>query len=612
MAAVAWMVGADTRTMASSHRGRRQKNVASSPKETGVAASELALEVASLRERVAELEAGATLGLNWREIPEDVERLLADQVPVFTHVKSLDVKGGRPSDSAHILIEGDNLHALYTLRATHRGRVDVIYIDPPYNTGKEFIYNDKLIDKDNRWRHSAWLSFMHKRLELGRDLLAETGLIFISIDDNEQARLKLLCDAVFGASNFVVCAPTIMNLKGNQDQFGFAGTHEYTIVYAKDISLASIGAFAVDEEAVFDEWQEDEHGWWKQGAGLKATGVDGARSKRPNLWYPLYVAKDGTYVSPKRRHNSDDEVWPITNGQEMRWRWSSAMAEEKGYDLIASGASPTWTIYKKQRPELGNMPSKKPKSTLYKAGYSTTNGTNTLKAVLGDRVFPNPKPVDLIKDLISIAAPKDKSVVLDFFAGSGTTLQAVAQLNAEDDGNRLCILVTNNENAICREVTQPRCKAVLTGKWQVGTRDPLPGSLRFYATSFLKRHTSPDRMRVDVATQTVELVAVREMAAGVRRVSDDLSMVYGAGRSVAVAPTIDADHEAVYARAEQEVRAGDERHAYLFTWSDYDIEPEVAALWPGWHVQPLPAEMLAELRKLAPMRTLFDDEQGAS
>jgi adenine-specific DNA-methyltransferase len=168
------------------------------------------------RAPLARNESGEKLGLVWRDIPEDVEILLRDEIPVLIHEKELDVPGAIPSDQAHILIEGDNLHALHVLQATHRGKVDVIYIDPPYNTGNEFRYNDKIIDKENPWRHSAWLSFMSKRLSLARELLAESGVIVISIDDNEQARLRLLCDEVFGASNFVVSAPTVMNLKGNQ------------------------------------------------------------------------------------------------------------------------------------------------------------------------------------------------------------------------------------------------------------------------------------------------------------------------------------------------------------------------------------------------------------
>ena len=295
------------------------------------------VELLSLRKRLADLETQRDLGLTWRQIPEAVEEKLVSEIPVLVYEPSLDIPGSIPSVSPHVLIEGDNLHALHVLQATHRGQVDAIYIDPPYNTGNEFRYNDKIIDKENPWRHSAWLSFMSKRLSLARELLTESGVIVISIDDNEHARLRLLCDEVFGASNFVVSAPTVMNLKGNQDQLGFAGTHEYTIVYARDIATVQLGKFSVDEEAVMDEWQEDEHGWWKQGAGLKATGEDGQRSKRPNLWYAMYVARDGSYVSPVRKKASDDEVWPITNGQEMSWRWSAMNRRGCQY----AGCSPT-------------------------------------------------------------------------------------------------------------------------------------------------------------------------------------------------------------------------------------------------------------------------------
>ncbi len=565
-----------------------------------------------MRQRLAELERGQKLGLVWRDIPEDVETKLRDELPVLVHEKELDVPGANPSDSPHVLIEGDNLHALHVLQATHRGRVDAIYIDPPYNTGNEFRYNDKIIDRENPWRHSAWLSFMSKRLTLARELLADTGLIAISIDDNEQARLRLLCDEVFGASNFVVCAPTVMNLKGNQDQLGFAGTHEYTIVYAKNVVQAALGKFAVDEEAVLDDWQQDGYGWWKQGAGLKATGANGPRTKRPNLWYAMYVAKDGSYVSPTRRKASDDEVWPITSGQEMSWRWSAATAGEKDYDLIASGASPNWTIYKKQRPELGDMPSKKPKSTLYRPEYSSTNGTNTLKRVLGDRVFPNPKPVDLIKDLVRITCPNENGVILDFFAGSGTTLQAVAELNLEDGGCRQCILVTNNEEAICREVTVPRTKAVLTGQWSDGKHTPAPGSLVFFRTDFVKRSKSPDRMRTEIARHTVDLVAVKESTARTVSRNATLAVLKGAAKTVAVVPGLDPDHAELRKAAEKKVEDGDKKIVYLFTWSDHGVEEEVAALWPGWEVSPLPAEMLAALRRLAPPARLFDDLGGAS
>ncbi|MFZ7308406.1 DNA methyltransferase, partial [Avibacterium avium] len=131
-------------------------------------------------------------------------------------------------------MQGDNLHSLKILEKTHRNKIDVIYIDPPYNTGnKDFIYNDRYVDNNDGYRHSKWLSFMSKRLEIAKNLLSKQGVIFISIDDNEQAQLKLLCDEIFGENNFIAELPTIMNLKGNQDEFGFAGTHEYTLCYAR-------------------------------------------------------------------------------------------------------------------------------------------------------------------------------------------------------------------------------------------------------------------------------------------------------------------------------------------------------------------------------------------
>jgi len=139
---------------------------------------------------------------------------------------------------------------------------------------------------------------MYRRLKIARDLLKKDGVIFISIDDNELAQLKLLCDAIFNENNFIAILPTIMNLKGNQDQFGFAGTHEYTLVYAKNKLLAKINEFDVEEEEVFEKWEQDEIGFYKKGAGLKATGADARREKRPNMWFPVFVTNDdNVYVS---------------------------------------------------------------------------------------------------------------------------------------------------------------------------------------------------------------------------------------------------------------------------------------------------------------------------
>ena len=166
--------------------------------EVAMSLDEAIAEMTRLQRRIHKLEGQGDFGLVWEDMPEAVEQLLVSEVPVLASVPSLGVKGALPNEAPHVLIEGDNLHALHTLQATHRNSVDLIYIDPPYNTGQGFIYNDKIIDRENTYRHSAWLSFMEKRLLLARDLLKDTGLIFISIDDNEQPNLLLLCHQIFG------------------------------------------------------------------------------------------------------------------------------------------------------------------------------------------------------------------------------------------------------------------------------------------------------------------------------------------------------------------------------------------------------------------------------
>lgn len=232
-------------------------------------------------------------GLHWIDVPEVFEKEAENKIPVLIEDKSKAIKNadGKPT---HILIEGDNYHALTCLNYTHAGKIDVIYIDPPYNTGSDgFTYKDarfmtefpngKPVPKDDPLRHSTWLSFMDKRLRLAKNLLSDKGVIFISIDDNEQANLKLLCDQIFGEKNFIGTLSTIMNLKGNQDEFGFAGTHEYTLVYCNNINFAKIGVFLLSEsDEEYHEWECDEIGFYKKGANLKSTGVNAPREKRPN------------------------------------------------------------------------------------------------------------------------------------------------------------------------------------------------------------------------------------------------------------------------------------------------------------------------------------------
>ncbi len=376
----------------------------------------------------------------------------------------------------NLMIEGDNLEVLKLLQKTYAGKVKLIYIDPPYNTGKDFVYPDNFTDSIQNYLeltgqveggrkissntdasgrfHTDWLNMMYPRLKLAKSLLKENGLIFVSVDDNELDNTLKLLEELFGEENWLGTLPTIMNLKGNQDTYGFAGTHEYTVVFAKSKSSSLLFDFPLDEEEL-DEWFEDNRGHYKKGATLKRTGVDAPRSERPNGWFPIFVKPDkSVYVSEddRARNNEDLAIWPISNGIEVSWRWSKNKVRDEAFDIIVSGENGELSLYKKQRPTLGDLPSKKPKSIFYKPAYSSGNGTAEMEEIFGQKVFnPAPKPLQFLKDILVIASDMD-DVVLDFFAGSGSIFQSVMELNALDGKRRKFIgvqipqLLDNNDS----------------------------------------------------------------------------------------------------------------------------------------------------------------------
>ena len=375
----------------------------------------------------------------------------------------------------NLIIHGDNLKALKALLPRYANRIRCIYIDPPYNTGNEgWAYNDNVnsplmqkwlsengpVDNEDLERHDKWLCMMWPRLHLLKELLAENGVIFVSIDDNELHHLRMLMDEIFGAANFIACLPTVMNLKGNNDEFGFAGTHEYTFSWAKNRTVAEIGEFLLEDEDL-ESWLIDDHGYYKKGANLKATGVNAPRPKRPNLYYPIFV-NERNELSCVANPNSDngDKILPITNGEEMSWRWSKEKVCAESHNIIVDRSESGINLFKKQRPSLGDLPTKKPKSLFYKPEYSSGNGTAALKQIFGSKIFNNPKPVHLLADLIKLSTNQD-AIILDSFAGSGTTAHAVLALNKEDGVNRKLILIECEDYA--DTITAERVRRVING-----------------------------------------------------------------------------------------------------------------------------------------------------
>lgn len=469
---------------------------------------------------------GKKYGLVFEEHCEKIDELLEENAPVLVEQEDLFIDSG---GEMNFLIEGDNLAALKLLEKTHKGKIDVIYIDPPYNTGnKDFIYDDDYVDEEDSFRHSKWISFMKNRLFLAKDLLKEDGILFVSIDDNEQSSLKTFCDSLF---QFVSVLPTVMNLKGNQDEYGFAGTHEYTLVYVKNKSKAVFGEFPLDEEEIESDWIEDEIGFYKKGATLKRTGNDAPREKRPYGYYPILINNsdmsvcsiteeeykkiynnekkefNDTYVNELKQKYENENfsfILPQADGVKTSWRWQFKKTVREKNEIIVTKGMDGFSLYKKQRPELLDIPSKKPKSLLYKPQYSSGNGTSQLKDILLEKKFNNPKPIELIQDFLLISTKKN-STILDFFAGSGTTGHAVMKLNAEDGGNRKFILCTNNENNICQDVTYQRLKTVITGKRKDGSDydENYKASLKYFKIDYLP---IKDKMYYEYADELLEHV----------------------------------------------------------------------------------------------------------
>ena len=479
---------------------------------------------------VAGIKDGAErFGLMWAGKSKAVEALQAPSMAALAP----DMENSVNWDTAeNVFIEGDNLEVLKLLQKAYNDQVKLIYIDPPYNTGNDFVYNDdfsqplkhylevtgQVDGEGNRLvantevsgrKHSNWLSMMYPRLVFARNVLTEDGLIFISIDDNEVVGLRRLLDEIFGEENFLGQLPTVMNLKGNNDEFGFAGVHEYTIVYARNLSKVQLGEFLVDEEGL-EKWEEDDFGQFKVGANLKATGQNAPRSKRPNLFFPLYVSNDGR-VSTSRVNNDDQEILPLTNDEEMSWRWSKDKFTKEPHNVIVSHSLTGVSIYKKQRPEIGDVPTRKPKSLLYHPSYSSGNGTQQIKALFnGETPFSHPKPLQLIQDFILLANDK-QAIVMDFFAGSGTTAHAVYAQNLQDGGNRKYVLINIPEstdgNVSCQrlglkkvsDVTRARITAVANQReeWlSKGLR-----SLVLGPTSFITQNTSG--LQVELLAETI-------------------------------------------------------------------------------------------------------------
>lgn len=353
----------------------------------------------------------------------------------------------------NLYIEGDNIDALKLLMNEYKNKVKMIYIDPPYNTGKNMLYNDKYGDK--YCKHTNWLNMMYPRLILARDLLSDDGVIFISIDDNEVANLKKICDEIFGNENFINCLTIIRHAAGAPDSKFYGVMHDYALCYSKKINNIVFKCFELTEEQKMEFKNCDEIGYYKEIA-LQRGGGDSKREDRPNLYYPIYYNSLTNKLSLENdMSNHTFEITPkLSNGEDGRWRWGKEkFLQCCDTELFVKNINGLYKIYAKIRLNIGidEQKTMRPGTLFYNNKYLSIYGSKIVKVLFNDKIFLYPKSHTLIIDFMR-SFVNSQDLILDFFSGSATTAHAVMQLNAEDGGKRKFIMVQIPEK--CDEKTE--------------------------------------------------------------------------------------------------------------------------------------------------------------
>lgn len=417
--------------------------------------TDLNKELEDLKMQIKKLQKN-NLGIVFEDKPEDVLKQCQNNVPVLSEVKSRRIISGDHQNN--LLIEGDNYHALCVLNYTHKKSVDLVYIDPPYNTGaKNWKYNNDYVDGEDEYRHSKWLSLMRHRLTLAKNLLKDDGVLICAIDENEQAHLSVLLEQIFPAHDQHTVT-VIHNPKGVQGN-NFSYTHEYAI-FVVPKNKKTIGDRSLDEDEIYV-------------SNLRNWGNESERTDAKNCFYPIIVSSGNIIgfgdvadddVHPKSSNEKQKDgsiyIWPIDeNGVERKWRYARQSVEEIK-DILEVKETRGGVIQVMIAKDYGTY-----KTVWTDKRYDASEyGTKLLREIIPNCDFDFPKSLYTVYDcLFAVVGDRPNAIVLDFFAGSGTTGHALLEMNKADNGNRKFILCTNNENGICEEVTYERLRRVIGG-----------------------------------------------------------------------------------------------------------------------------------------------------
>ena len=542
-----------------------------------------------LLEIIKQLKSRKKFGLVWEDKPEKVVEQCKQELPVLEEVTNRAIT--RVDDiPTNLIIEGDNYHSLSVLNYTHAGKVDVIYIDPPYNTGsKDWQYNNDYVDSNDTYRHSKWLSFMDKRLKLAKNLLSERGVLVCTIDDNEHAALGVLFRELFPDKE-IVCVTIVHNPGGIQGK-NFSYCHEYAyFIYPKNGTYIS----TIKREEMAPTPMRD---WGKESS---------KRIAAKNCFFPIFVkneqvigfgaVSDNSFHPTSANNQLSDgvvEVYPVDkSGIERKWRFSRQSIGSIRDELICQKNKGEYVIVRAK------------KDFRWKTVWTDTKysanvyGTQLLNRIIVPK-FPFPKSLYAVEDCIrAVIHNKEHAVILDFFAGSGTTGHAVLELNKEDGGKRQFILCTNNEDnngsgtKIAEDICYPRVKNVIEGYAGI---QGIPTNLRYFKTAFVKKSEVSDDTRYQLVQRSADMICVREDTYEHVEDKQDYKIFQNSNSYTAILYSLDA-----LAALKQQLSKLEDKpvHIYVFSLTNDTHDADFADLKQEHKLCPIPESILEVYRKI--------------
>jgi len=563
---------------------------------------DLQKEILDLKAQIKKLQKN-NLGLVFEDKPEDVVTDCEQNIPVLKEVKAKRIISDEKNPN-NLLIEGDNYHSLSVLNYTHKKKIDLIYIDPPYNTGASvWKYNNDYVDKEDAYRHSKWLSLMRHRLNIAKELLKDDGFFVCAIDHNELFTLGVLLDKIFGEENRLGVVSVVHQARGRWMDKNFSASNEFMLVYSKTKGT-NIQNVVIDPEKKEKFTLQDEKGLYylKDYIVVQGGGGGVTREDKPNFWYPIYVSKDLKKVSLEKK-DGYEKVLPITDsGRELTWITIPKTFLERFNDgeVEIKREKGKIVIYRKFR-EQQIIPT----HWIDSRYNATSHGTLLLEKILGKNIFDYPKSLYLLVDILKLTTKED-SVVLDFFAGSGTTGHAVLELNKEDGGNRKFILCTNNENnngngtgGIAESVCYPRIKNVIKGYKDKKNEKVagLGGNLSYYQTDLVnieKIHKIPDEAKIRVTYQAGEMIAVREDTLNEVEKNEWWQIFEGKGRMTAI--YFKEDKSKLAELIEKLEKKNPPVALYIFSWGKNEYKGEYSS--PNIRVEDIPEPILEVYKEI--------------